>query len=121
MVALPKLKRPVPLGAVEKVTLTNHVRPTNRDQCRGGPRPCPFVGCRYHLYLTQQEWRGKNTVLVNFPGKEPWEIPETCSLDVAERGEVDTREIGKLMNLSKTMILNLIERALLRMYIKLES
>ena len=26
-------------------------RPQTRSDCQGGPRPCPFVSCRHHLYL----------------------------------------------------------------------
>ena len=26
-------------------------RPTTRVDCENGMRPCPWVGCRYHLYL----------------------------------------------------------------------
>src|SRR5262245_7942442 len=26
-------------------------RPRNRSECRDGPRPCPWVACKHHLYL----------------------------------------------------------------------
>ncbi len=26
-------------------------RPKLRSECVDGPRPCPFVSCKYHLYL----------------------------------------------------------------------
>jgi hypothetical protein len=26
-------------------------RPRNRSECKDGPRPCPWVSCRYHLAL----------------------------------------------------------------------
>jgi hypothetical protein len=26
------------------------VRPQRRSDCEDGPRPCPWVGCRYHLW-----------------------------------------------------------------------
>lgn len=30
-------------------------RPTVRSECENGPRPCPWVGCKYHLYLDVQK------------------------------------------------------------------
>ncbi len=27
------------------------VRPKTRGECASGPRPCPWVSCRHHLYL----------------------------------------------------------------------
>ena len=29
----------------------DHDRPAWREECRGGPRPCPLVGCVYSTYL----------------------------------------------------------------------
>jgi hypothetical protein len=28
-------------------------QPKSRDECRNGPRPCPWVACRFHLLLRQ--------------------------------------------------------------------
>lgn len=57
-------------------------RPRTRGECVGGPRPCPWVGCRYHLYLDVDPYTGR--LKINFPGLSPLEIPWTCALDVAE-------------------------------------
>jgi hypothetical protein len=32
-------------------------QPRTRDECRDGPRPCPWVSCRFHL-LVRQNARG---------------------------------------------------------------
>jgi len=66
-------------------------RPRTRGDCVDGPRPCPWVGCRHHLYL---EARG-NTIALNFEG-EPDEMSETCSLDVAGRGETNLEDVGAI-------------------------
>jgi hypothetical protein len=76
-------------------------RPRTREDCAGQPRPCPWVSCRYNLYL---DVSGKS-IKFNFPDREPHEMPATgsCALDVADRvalGEpISLAGIGKLMNL----------------------
>ncbi len=92
--------------------VSSEPRPVDRDQCRDGVRPCPFVGCRHHLYLNYQDGRDHKSVVVNFPSMEPWEIPETCALDVADRGDASLEEVGLLMNLSKSGVEKIINKAL---------
>lgn len=57
-------------------------RPRIRGECQGGERPCPWVSCKYHLYLDINPKTG--SIKLNWRG-EPWEMPQTCALDVAER------------------------------------
>lgn len=76
-------------------------RPVTRGDCKDGPRPCPYAGCRHHLALEVTENGGIKTV---FPDREITEIPETCSLDVADRGGMTTHEIAKLINVSRTRV-----------------
>ncbi len=59
-------------------------RPTDRRQCRDGPRPCPWVGCGHHLYL---DVLPSGAVRVPHPEIPVWEMTETCVLDIADRGE----------------------------------
>lgn len=75
------------------------VRPKCRAECRGGPRPCPFVGCRYNLFLDVAEANG--SIKINFPDLEPCELGESCALDVADRGGATLEEVGELMNLTR--------------------
>ena len=35
---------------------------------------------------------------------EPWDLAETCSLDVAERGGCSLKEVGLLMNLTRERV-----------------
>ena len=73
--------------------------PTSRSQCKSGYRPCPFVSCRFHLYLDVTE---HGAIRLNFPGQEPWEMKTSCALDVAEAGEGLTLEaLGALLNLTR--------------------
>ena len=61
-------------------------RPRSRGECRNAPRPCPWVSCKYHLYL------------------EVWEMTETCALDVADRGGITLEDVGNILNLTRERI-----------------
>lgn len=74
-------------------------RPKTRADCRGGCRPCLYVSCRFHLYLDVNEASG--SIKVNHPDVEPWEMQETCALDLAERGGLTHEEIGGLLNVTR--------------------
>ena len=75
-------------------------RPRTRADCANIPRPCPFVGCRYHLYLDVM----KRGLVFNFPDREVWELEHSCALDLADatkgKGNTTTR-IGEIMGWSK--------------------
>ena len=77
-------------------------RPRSRKECQHGIRPCPFVSCRHHLYLDVNQKRG--SLKLNFPDLEVWELPETCALDVADRGGMTLEEVGEIMNLTRERI-----------------
>lgn len=78
------------------------LRPESRDDCRTGERPCPFVSCKYHLFLDVNPHTG--SVKLNFPDLEVWELSETCALDVADRGGITLEEVGELLNLTRERI-----------------
>jgi hypothetical protein len=77
-------------------------RPRTRAECVNGPRPCLFVACKHHLYLDVNPETG--SIKVNFPDKEPWDLADTCALDVAERGGVTLEEVGELLNLTRERV-----------------
>lgn len=87
-------------------------RPHTRSECAGGPRPCPWVSCRYHLYLDVSPRSG--SLKLNFPDLEVWELEESCALDVADRGQAGSEEIGSLLNLTRERARQLEEEALRR-------
>ena len=80
----------------------DHERPLTRGDCQYGERPCPFVACKYHLYLDVNPETG--SVKLNFPDLEVWEMGETCTLDIAERGGITLEEVGEIMNLTRERI-----------------
>ncbi len=77
-------------------------KPRTRIDCAGGERPCPFVSCKYHLYLDVSAKTG--AIKLNFPDLEVWDMPESCSLDVADRGGTTLEEVGAIMNLTRERI-----------------
>lgn len=76
-------------------------KPRTRGDCVDMERPCPYVSCRYHLYLDVNGDNG--TVKLNFPDRDVHELAESCALDVAERGASHER-VGELLNLTKSRI-----------------
>jgi len=77
-------------------------RPETRADCEGHVGPCPWVRCKWHLYLSVNEDNGN--IKLNFPDLEVWELPETCALDVADREGMTLEEVGAIMNLTRERI-----------------
>jgi len=102
-----RLHRRVPGVRDEDLEAAAAMRPKTRSQC-GSERPCPFVTCRHHLYL---EVTGTGGLRLLHPGREPWEIGETCSLDVAERGPSQVVAIARLLNLTRERVRQIQNRA----------
>lgn len=72
-------------------------RPRIRGDCVGGQRPCPFVGCRHHLALDITE-SGSLHVTDHLDLEA---MPDTCSLDVADRGEHTLEQVGEVLNVTR--------------------
>jgi hypothetical protein len=77
-------------------------RPRTRTECVDMERPCPFVSCKYHLYIDVHPVRG--SIKLNFPDVDVWEMTETCSLDIADRGGITLEEVGEIMNLTRERV-----------------
>jgi hypothetical protein len=94
-------------------------RPGQRSECASGVRPCPYVSCRYHLYLEVSPKTG--SLKLNFPDLEVWELQESCALDVADRGEQSTEKLGELLNLTPERARQLEQRVLRLLATSLDS
>ena len=81
---------------------TDYPKPRTRAECAEGPRPCPYVSCRHHLYLDVQPRTG--AIKLNFPDLEVEEMGESCSLDVADRDGLSLESVGAIMNLTRERI-----------------
>lgn len=78
-------------------------RPLTRGECVNGPRPCPFVSCKHHLYLTVNQY---GSIKLSFPDIPPDRMDlmeETCALDVADNVAGDSmplEEVGARLGMT---------------------
>ena len=91
-------------------------RPRTRAECQNMPRPCPFVSCEHHLYLDVNPDSG--AIKLNFPHLDVWEMAETCSLDVADRGGITLEDVGAILNLTRERIRQVEVRGLVKIRTK---
>lgn len=71
-------------------------RPATRGECAGGPRPCPWVACRWHLSIPR--------------GRAPTSLDVTCALDVADDGPSTLDEIASALGLTRERIRQFVAR-----------
>jgi hypothetical protein len=96
-------------------------RPRTRQGCGGQTRPCPWAGCKYHLALDVNPATGSIHLNAGARGSrtlqrrdrlgvEEWleraadavlDRPETCALDVAERGGATLEEVAELLGITR--------------------
>jgi hypothetical protein len=93
--------------------LDDNERPKARGECGQGERPCPYVSCKHHLYLDVNPETG--SIKLNFPDLEVWDMQETCSLDVADKGGITLEEVGEILNLTRERIRQVEVRGLLKL------
>ncbi len=115
--------RPVADVLADHDTILAHDRPATRGDCLPGgcneERPCPWVSCKHHLYLEPHE----DSPSLKFPHatREPWELADTCALDVAERtkenlmmaedAEHTLDELGAALNLTRERVRQMVAAA----------
>lgn len=75
----------------------NYWRPKTRKDCSQVPRPCPYVACKWNLYLDVME---NGAIKLNRPDIDPGDMKESCVLDAAEQGGLGLEEVGALMNVT---------------------
>jgi len=80
----------------------DHWRPKTRADCENVPRPCPYVGCRHNLYLEEKKWSG--SLHLAFPDLEPWDMQQSCALDIAEEGGLTLEQIGEILNITRERV-----------------
>ena len=92
---------------------TDYWKPRTRADCKGGPRPCPFISCKHHLYVDVSPRTG--AIKLNFPDLEVWELSESCALDIADHGGTTLEDVGAIMNLTRERIRQVEVKALAKL------
>jgi hypothetical protein len=92
---------------------TGYEKPRTREECLDGPRPCPFVSCKHHLFIDVSPRTG--AIKLNFPDLEVWDMGESCALDVADRGGTTLEDVGAIMNLTRERIRQVEVKALAKL------
>ena len=92
---------------------TDYWKPATRQDCLDGPRPCPYISCKHHLFVDVSPRTG--AIKLNFPDLEVWEMGESCALDVADRGGTTLEDVGAIMNLTRERIRQVEVKALARL------
>lgn len=109
-------KREVERTRTALALVPEYARPATRAECVQGEhaeRPCPFVSCKHHLFLDVSDRTG--SIKLNFPDLEVWELTESCSLDVADRGGVTLEDVGQIMNITRERVRQLEVRGVARL------
>jgi hypothetical protein len=91
----------------------DYEKPRMRAECENGPRPCPYVSCKHHLYIDVSARTG--AIKLNFPDLEVWDLGESCALDVADRGGTTLEDVGAIMNLTRERIRQVEVKALAKL------
>lgn len=92
-------------------------RPRTRADCKDTPRPCPWAGCKYHLYLDVNPRTG--SIKLNHPGLELEDLEHSCALDLADIGGATLDVVGQHMNLTRERARQLEIRGLLTLSTRL--
>lgn len=88
-------------------------RPQTRGECANVSRPCPYVSCKYHLYIDVNPEKG--SIKINFPDLEVWQLKHSCALDVASQGGITLEEVGEILNLTRERIRQVEVRGLMKL------
>lgn len=89
-------------------------RPRTRGECMGGPRPCPWVGCRYHLFLEVVN-QGSAIRLPRGLGVEPEMLEPSCALDVADDEPKTLEEVAEYLGVTRERIRQVEDAALAKL------
>lgn len=87
-------------------------RPTTRAECAAHEGPCPWVSCKWHLKF---DVTLRGSLRDNFPGREVWDMPHTCALDVADAGPQTLEAVGDVLNLTRERVRQVEQRAVKRL------
>lgn len=106
-------------AAAEQSDPVAHIRlPLTRAECLDGQRPCPFVSCKWHLFLDVNPRNG--AMKLNYPDLEVEQLEKSCALDIADHGGETLEEVAALTNVTRERIRQIEVRAFERLASLLE-
>lgn len=99
-------------AGAKELARADALRPKTRGECEDGPRPCPWIACKYHLAVDVTVGGG---LKINFPHLALEDMPATCALDEAAKDGMRLETVGKLMNLTRERVRQIERLGLSRM------
>lgn len=122
-----KTIRPRPLSPVEQAAKRSRqhvpkrlrvIQPIKDGACTNTVRPCPFWSCDMHL---GKDVTDSGSLKINYPNREPWQLWDSCALDLARQGRQTFDRIGEAMNLSNQRVEQMVSDALEEFAVKLDA
>lgn len=93
--------------------LRPYARPLQRADCVAGPRPCPWIGCRWHMCWEQREI--KRMILSDthprLAAAMIMDMDQTCVLDVCDEPNSE-RSLGRALGVTHQAVAQALKRAL---------
>jgi hypothetical protein len=77
-------------------------RPQTREDCVNGQRPCPWVSCKWNLYLDVGK-NGKTIYLTN-TNLQPEEMDYSCALDICDRGSQTYDTVARYFHTTRARV-----------------
>jgi hypothetical protein len=86
-------------------------RPRTRADCVDGERPCPWVGCRYHLWADVMP-SGSLKIAHDV---DPLDLTESCALDVCAQGSHTLDQVAGRLNVTRERLRQIEEAAIAKL------
>ncbi len=79
--------------------------PLTRGGCVDGPRPCPWVRCRHHMFgEVCSQGHQYRAYVSGVDGPEEMDPEWSCALDVADRGWITLERVGQALGVTRERV-----------------